>query len=305
MRLTAGRRAARLRRDRADQEELPHAGDPGRAGGELHQRRGAGRRLGSGAGRPPPHRGGQPQDPARPARDHAGPDPRCHRHHQDDAPAGPDGRAALHPGEQAVQPARGAASSAWCTNWCPPAAPTCSCAAHAALAWIAANPQAQQPWDDKDYKIPGGTPSNPKIAGMLTVAPAMLKKNTRGLYPAPEAALAAMVEGAMVDYDTATRIESRYLAKLIVSPVAKNMINTFFFNMNAIKSGQSRPKDVPRYKPQEGRHPGRRHDGRRHRLRPGQPRHRHRAERREPGERRSAARPTAPSSRRRGSTRAA
>ena len=111
----------------------------------------------------------------------------------------------------------------------------------AALLWIAANPKAQHPWDAKDYKIPGGTPANPKIAAMLTVAPAMLKQKTRGLYPAPEAALAAMAEGAMVDFDTATRIESRYLAKLIVSPVARNMINTFFFNMNAIRSGQSRP----------------------------------------------------------------
>ena len=118
-----------------------------------------------------------------------------------------------------------------------------------ALAWISANPTAIQPWDDKAYKLPGGLPSNPKIAGALAVAPAMLKKTTRGLYPAPEYALAAMVEGAQVDYDTATRIESRYLAKLIVSPVAKNMINTFFFNLNAIKSGQSRPKGVPRYKP--------------------------------------------------------
>jgi 3-hydroxyacyl-CoA dehydrogenase/enoyl-CoA hydratase/3-hydroxybutyryl-CoA epimerase len=99
--------------------------------------------------------------------------------------------------------------------------------------------------------MPGGTPANPKIAGMLSVAPAVLKQKTRGLYPAPEYALAAMVEGAQVDFDTALRIESRYLAKLIVSPVAKNMINTFFFNMNAIKSGQSRPKDVPRYKPQK------------------------------------------------------
>ena len=60
-----------------------------------------------------------------------------------------------------------------------------------------------------------------------------------------------MAEGASVDYDRALRIETRYLAKLIVNPVAKNMINTFFFNMNAIKSGQSRPKDVPRYKPQK------------------------------------------------------
>ncbi|HSV54395.1 MAG TPA: 3-hydroxyacyl-CoA dehydrogenase NAD-binding domain-containing protein [Burkholderiaceae bacterium] len=118
-----------------------------------------------------------------------------------------------------------------------------------ALAYIAAHPTAHHPWDDKNYKIPGGTPSNPKIAGALSVAPAMMKKTSRGLYPAPEAALAAMVEGAQVDFDTALRIESRYLAKLIVSPVAKNMINTFFFNMNAIKSGQSRPKDIPRYKP--------------------------------------------------------
>ena len=121
----------------------------------------------------------------------------------------------------------------------------------AALAWIAANPLSAQPWDNKDYKIPGGTPANPKIAMALTVAPAMMKKASRGLYPAPEAALAAMVEGAMVDFDTALRIESRYLARLAVDPVAKNMINTFFFNMNAVKSGQSRPKGIAKYKPQK------------------------------------------------------
>ena len=121
----------------------------------------------------------------------------------------------------------------------------------AALAWIAANPQAQQPWDAKDYRMPGGTPANPKIAGMLAVAPAVLKQKTRGLYPAPEYALACMVEGAQVDFDTALRIESRYLAKLIVSPVAKNMINTFFFNMNAIKAGQSRPKWEGKFQPKK------------------------------------------------------
>ncbi|NNU42908.1 3-hydroxyacyl-CoA dehydrogenase NAD-binding domain-containing protein [Ramlibacter montanisoli] len=121
----------------------------------------------------------------------------------------------------------------------------------AALAWISANPQPQQPWDAKDYRMPGGTPANPKIAGMLAVAPAALKQKTRGLYPAPEYALAVMVEGALVDYDTALRIETRYLAKLIVSPVAKNMINTFFFNLNAIKAGQSRPKWEGKYQPKK------------------------------------------------------
>jgi len=124
-----------------------------------------------------------------------------------------------------------------------------------ALAFIEAaqgKPEAcQHVWDRKDYKMPGGTPSNPKIAAMLSVAPAVLKQKTRGLYPAPEAALAAMVEGAMVDFDTAMRVESRYLAGLMVGPVARNMINTFFFNMNAIKGGQSRPKNVPTYQPKK------------------------------------------------------
>jgi 3-hydroxyacyl-CoA dehydrogenase/enoyl-CoA hydratase/3-hydroxybutyryl-CoA epimerase len=121
----------------------------------------------------------------------------------------------------------------------------------AALAFIAAHPEAHHPWDEKGYRIPGGTPANPAVAGMLAVAPAMLRQKTRGLYPAPEYALAAMVEGAQVDFDTALRIESRYLARLVVGPVAKNMINTFFFNMNAIKSGRSRPASAQKYKPQK------------------------------------------------------
>jgi 3-hydroxyacyl-CoA dehydrogenase/enoyl-CoA hydratase/3-hydroxybutyryl-CoA epimerase len=120
-----------------------------------------------------------------------------------------------------------------------------------ALEWIAQNPNPVQPWDRKDHKIPGGTPSAPKVAAALVVAPAMLQARTRGLYPAPQAAMEAMVEGALVDYDTATRIESRKLAKLMVGQNAKNMIQAFFFDMNAIKGGAARPKDVPRWKPKK------------------------------------------------------
>jgi 3-hydroxyacyl-CoA dehydrogenase/enoyl-CoA hydratase/3-hydroxybutyryl-CoA epimerase len=117
-----------------------------------------------------------------------------------------------------------------------------------ARAWIRANPQAVQPWDEPKYKIPGGGPSSPHVAQGLAVAPAMLTLRTRGLYPAPEAILACMVEGAQVDFDTALRIESRYLAQVAVGPVAKNMITAFFFNLNAIKSGVSRPAGVPKWK---------------------------------------------------------
>lgn len=108
-----------------------------------------------------------------------------------------------------------------------------------ALAWIAANPSAQHPWEDKDYKVPGGTPANPKVANMLVLAPAMLRQKTHGLYPAPEAILACMVEGLQVDVPTALRIESRYLAKLMTGSNARAMINTFFFNLNAVKSDKA------------------------------------------------------------------
>jgi 3-hydroxyacyl-CoA dehydrogenase/enoyl-CoA hydratase/3-hydroxybutyryl-CoA epimerase len=113
--------------------------------------------------------------------------------------------------------------------------------------WIAANPSPKQPWDEKDYRMPGGGPSNPKVSQMLSMAPAMVIEKTRGLYPAPKAIMSAMVEGAYVDFDTALRIESRYLARLAVGPVAKNLIS-LFFNRTAIKSGASRPKDVPKWK---------------------------------------------------------
>ncbi|MEX2198894.1 MAG: 3-hydroxyacyl-CoA dehydrogenase NAD-binding domain-containing protein, partial [Burkholderiales bacterium] len=113
--------------------------------------------------------------------------------------------------------------------------------------WIAKNPAPKQPWDEEHYRMPGGTPASPQIAQMLAIAPAMLVEKTRGLYPAPEAVMAAAVEGASVDFDTALRIESRYLAKLAVSPVAKNLI-TLFFNRTAIRAGASRPQDVPKWK---------------------------------------------------------
>jgi 3-hydroxyacyl-CoA dehydrogenase/enoyl-CoA hydratase/3-hydroxybutyryl-CoA epimerase len=113
--------------------------------------------------------------------------------------------------------------------------------------WIAANPAPVQPWDDPKYRMPGGGPSSPAVSQMLAIAPAMVVEKTRGLYPAPKAIMAAMVEGAYVDFDTAMRVESRYLARLAVGPVAKNLI-TLFFNRTAIKSGASRPKDVPKWK---------------------------------------------------------
>jgi len=117
-----------------------------------------------------------------------------------------------------------------------------------AKAWISENPNAQQPWDMRGFKIPGGSPSNPKIVQMLAIAPSIMRSKTKGLMPAPEAIMSAGVEGAQVDFDTALRIESRYFVNLVLSPVAKNMISTFFFGLNKLNSGASRPKNFERNK---------------------------------------------------------
>ncbi|WP_444308849.1 3-hydroxyacyl-CoA dehydrogenase NAD-binding domain-containing protein, partial [Mycobacterium marinum] len=116
----------------------------------------------------------------------------------------------------------------------------------AAKAWIKANPDShEQPWDKKGYKIPGGTPSSPGLASILPSFPALLRKQLKGApMPAPKAILAAAVEGAQVDFDTASRIESRYFASLVTGQVAKNMIQAFFFDLQAINAGKSRPDGI-------------------------------------------------------------
>ncbi|CAM5674718.1 3-hydroxyacyl-CoA dehydrogenase [Streptomyces spiroverticillatus] len=118
-----------------------------------------------------------------------------------------------------------------------------------ARAFIDANPESHQPWDVKGYKIPGGTPSNPRFAANLPAFPANLKKQTGGAnYPAPRNILAAAVEGSQVDFETALTIEARYFTELVTGQVAKNMIQAFFFDLQAVNSGASRPKDVERRK---------------------------------------------------------
>lgn len=116
-----------------------------------------------------------------------------------------------------------------------------------AIAWVKANPKYQQPFDVKGYKIPGGDPKTPAVAQVLAIAPAMLRDKTKGCYPAPEAIMAAAVEGAQVDVDTALRIESRYFTELTTGQISKNMIGTFWHGLNAIKSGASRPADIAKW----------------------------------------------------------
>ena len=123
----------------------------------------------------------------------------------------------------------------------------------AAKAWIKANADdpvaAQNPWDAPGYKMPGGSPKSPSLAAFLPAFPALLRQQTKGaVYPAARAILSAAVEGASTDFDTASRIESRYLTNLIVNQGSKNMIQAFFFDLQAINSGSLRPQGIEPWK---------------------------------------------------------
>jgi 3-hydroxyacyl-CoA dehydrogenase/enoyl-CoA hydratase/3-hydroxybutyryl-CoA epimerase len=118
--------------------------------------------------------------------------------------------------------------------------------------WILANPNAKQPWDKDGYKMPGGTPTTPSLAMQLPAFPANLKKQLKGAnMPAPKLIMAAAVEGAQVDFDTAAKIEARYFVELATGKVAKNMTKAFFFDLGKINSGASRPKDVAAWTPKK------------------------------------------------------
>jgi 3-hydroxyacyl-CoA dehydrogenase/enoyl-CoA hydratase/3-hydroxybutyryl-CoA epimerase len=45
-----------------------------------------------------------------------------------------------------------------------------------------------------------------------------------------------------VDFDTAHLIETRYFTELVTGQVAKNLIGTFWFQLNEINAGGSRPQ---------------------------------------------------------------
>ncbi|MEV5778057.1 3-hydroxyacyl-CoA dehydrogenase NAD-binding domain-containing protein [Streptomyces antimycoticus] len=114
-----------------------------------------------------------------------------------------------------------------------------------ARAFIDAHPESAQPWEDKDYRIPGGTPAQPKFAVNLPAFPANLRKQLGGApYPAQRNILAAAVEGSQVDFETAQTIEARYFTELVVGQTAKNMIQAFFFDLQAVNSGANRPQGI-------------------------------------------------------------
>lgn len=109
--------------------------------------------------------------------------------------------------------------------------------------WIREHPTPVVSWDQPGFEIPGLRRELPEV---LRTAPEQVLARDHGRDPARQAILAAAVEGACLDIDSALRVETRYLTSLATQPVAKNMIQTYFFDASDIRGGKGRPADAPR-----------------------------------------------------------
>ena len=117
----------------------------------------------------------------------------------------------------------------------------------AAKEWVlnAKDADLVKPWDAKGYKMPGGAPYHP--AGFMTFvgASAMVHGKTQGAFPAAKALLSSIYEGALVDFDTALKIEARHFTSVLMNPSSSAMIRSLFLNKQALEKGAVRPKGVP------------------------------------------------------------
>ncbi|MCU0670649.1 MAG: 3-hydroxyacyl-CoA dehydrogenase NAD-binding domain-containing protein [Myxococcota bacterium] len=120
--------------------------------------------------------------------------------------------------------------------------------AAAAKRWIAANPNAAQPWDRPGFRIRGGTTTFAGRDDVLGALPALLRKQTRGApLLAPRVILDAAVECTKLDFEGALKVESRAFLRVLSSQQAKNMTQAFFFDAQELAKGATRPAGIPRW----------------------------------------------------------
>ena len=118
----------------------------------------------------------------------------------------------------------------------------------AARTWLAGTPDPVKPWDKKGYALPEQKGLIiPDYAARLTMATGSIAKGGFN-YPAPIAILSCIYEGAILPFDKALSVESKYFAQLLTSPVSRNIIRTTFLSKGAAQRGDDRPAGIPRAK---------------------------------------------------------
>ena len=114
----------------------------------------------------------------------------------------------------------------------------------AAKAMIKGGLKPVAPWDEKGFKLPGGPVYSAAGAMLWPAAIAILRRETYGNYPAPIAVMKCVYEGLLVPFDTALRIEQRYLTSLFQTTETAMMIRSLFVSLQELNKGARRPQNV-------------------------------------------------------------
>jgi 3-hydroxyacyl-CoA dehydrogenase / enoyl-CoA hydratase / 3-hydroxybutyryl-CoA epimerase len=119
----------------------------------------------------------------------------------------------------------------------------------AARRWILSAPEPVQPWDRKDYALPGFHPQSPEGRNFFSAAWPALRRKTMTADIAPAAILQVLHHGLERGIDAGLRIEAMHFATVASSRSAKNKIRTQYYAANAARNLKARPKDVARFEP--------------------------------------------------------
>ncbi len=120
-----------------------------------------------------------------------------------------------------------------------------------ARAWVVEKGDPLQPWDRKDFRLPGGAIYSPKLINAFTFANAMLRSKTFGNYPAQDNIMRCVYEGTQAPMDAALRIEMRYFIRTLHTPQAKAMVRSLFLSMQDLAKGGNRPQGIAKSDPRK------------------------------------------------------
>jgi 3-hydroxyacyl-CoA dehydrogenase / enoyl-CoA hydratase / 3-hydroxybutyryl-CoA epimerase len=115
----------------------------------------------------------------------------------------------------------------------------------AAKDWIKGGGKALAPWDDKNFRLPGGPVYSKAGMMMFPAGNAIYRRETYDNYPAARAVMQCVYEGLQLPIDAGLRVESRYFAQILRSKEAAAMIRSLFLSMQELNKGARRPSGVP------------------------------------------------------------
>ena len=98
----------------------------------------------------------------------------------------------------------------------------------AAIAMVRQEAQSGRYRQDRETRRGSIAFSETELGFLGLTASAMIRRETKGHYPAPEAALEVILEGSQLDEDAAAVREAKGMARLFGSPVNAALLNVFF-----------------------------------------------------------------------------